>query len=74
MHLQSLFRVSLLFSFSMFYFNYTCPTGKGMGYNTDKKAPKLVDGKLVSDDPSFKKAIDNLKIQSIKKALPSSAH
>ncbi|MGB1453489.1 MAG: S8 family peptidase, partial [Crocinitomicaceae bacterium] len=37
-----------------------------------KKVPKLVDGNWVSDDPSFNKAIDNLKIQSIKKALPSS--
>ena len=37
-----------------------------------KKVPKLVDGKWVSDDPSFNKAMDDLNIQSIKKALPSS--
>jgi hypothetical protein len=73
MHLQSLCRVSLLFSFSMFYILTThAQQGKVWATIPIKKVPKLVDGKLVSDDPSFKKAIDNLKIQSIKKALPSS--
>ena len=73
MQLQSLFRVSLLFSFSMFFILTThAQQGKVWATIPIKKVPKLVDGKWVSDDPSFNKAIDNLKIQSIKKALPSS--
>ena len=73
MQLQSLFRVSLLFSFLIFFILPThAQQGKVWATIPIKKVPKLVDGKWVSDDPSFNKAIDNLKIQSIKKALPSS--
>ena len=73
MQLQSLFRVSLLFSFSIFFILTThAQQGKVWATIPIKKVPKLVDGKWVSDDPSFNKAIDNLNIQSIKKALPSS--
>ena len=73
MQLQSLFRVSLLCSFLMFFIiPIQAQQGKVWATIPIRKAPKLVDGKWVSDDPSFNKAIDNLKIQSIKKALPSS--
>lgn len=73
MQLQSLFRVCLLFSFSMFFIlTIHAQQGKVWATIPIKKVPKLVDGKWVSDDPSFNKAIDNLKIHGIKKALPSS--
>ncbi len=73
MKLQSLFRVSLLFSFSIFFILTThAQKGKVWATIPIKKVPKLVDGKWISDDPSFNKAIDNLNIQSIEKALPSS--
>jgi hypothetical protein len=73
MQLQSLFRVSLLCSFLMFFIiPIQAQQGKVWATIPIKKAPKLVDGKWVSDDPSFNKAMDDLHIQSIKKALPSS--
>ena len=73
MQLQSLLRVSLLFSFLIFFIlNTHAQQGKVWATIPIKKVPKLVDGKWVSDDTSFNQAIDNLNIQSIKKALPSS--
>ena len=73
MQLQSLFRFTLLFSFLVFFIiPIQAQQGKVWATIPIKKVPKLVDGKWISDDPSFNKAMDDLNIQSIKKALPSS--
>lgn len=73
MKFQSRFRSSLLLLCLFFYLSPShAQEGKVWVTIPIKKVPKIIEGKLTSDNAAFNKAIHHLNIYSVEKALPSS--